>query len=75
MYCGRCGATNNGFITREIEENGSELTISYFGVCKECGELLGIKEIFKQTDWDYIDLEVIKKTLKNFNGKGKIIKK
>ena len=75
MYCGKCGATDNGFITREIEEDGNKVTISYFGICKECGELLGIKEFFTQTSWDYIELETVKKTLKNFNGKGKIIKR
>lgn len=63
MYCGKCGNTDNKVITSKTEQDGNVVVISHFGVCQNCGELLGIKEIFKQTDWDYIDTETIKKEL------------
>lgn len=66
MYCGKCGNDNNKVITQEVQQDGNIVTISYFGVCEKCGELLGIKEFFKQTDWDYIDKEKVKKTLDKF---------
>lgn len=75
MYCGRCGATDNGIVTQNVEQDGDTVTFSYFGVCKQCGELLGIKEFFKLTDWDYIDPKIVKETLLNFKGKGKIIRR
>ena len=76
MYCGRCGADDdNNVITRNIEEDGNTLYISYYGVCCQCGELLGFKEIFHLTDWDYISSDEIKKVLTNFKGYGKIIKR
>lgn len=46
MYCGRCGATDNGVTAQEVEQDGNTVTISYFGKCKRCGEPLGIKEFF-----------------------------
>ena len=66
MYCGKCGNDNNKVITQEIEQDGNTVAISYFGVCEKCGELLGIKEFFKQTDWDYIDEENVKKALDKY---------
>lgn len=75
MYCGKCGADNNKIITQNIEQDGDTITISYFGVCENCGEPLGIKEFFRFTDWDYVDPKIVKETLLNFNGKGKFIKR
>lgn len=76
MYCGRCGTNDdNNVITRNIEEDGDTLYISYYGVCRQCGEPLGFKEIFHLTDWDYISSDEIKKVLTNFKGYGKIIKR
>jgi ribosomal protein S27AE len=63
MYCGKCGATDNKTIVSNTEQDGNIVTISHFGICQRCGELLGIKEIFKFEDWDYIDIETIKKEL------------
>lgn len=75
MYCGRCGTDDNKIITQNIEQDGDTVTISYFGVCENCGEPLGIKEFFKQTDWDYIDPKIVKETLLNFKGKGKLVRR
>ena len=66
MYCGKCGNDNNKVITQEIEQDGQTVVISYFGVCEKCGELLGIKETFEQTAWDYIDKEKVKETLDKY---------
>ena len=63
MYCGKCGNDNNKIITQDIEQDGDVITVSYYGICEKCGELLGIKEFFKQTDWDYIEPTKIKKVL------------
>ena len=63
MYCDKCGKDNNKIITSKTEQKDNFIIISHFGVCQNCGELLGTKEIFKQTDWDYIDKETIKKEL------------
>ena len=63
MYCGKCGNDNNKVVTQEVEQDGNIVVISYFGICENCGELLGFKEFFKQTDWDYIDKEIVKKVL------------
>jgi transcriptional regulator NrdR family protein len=63
MYCGKCGNDNNKVITQEVEQDGNTVVISYYGVCEKCGEPLGIKEFFKQTAWDYIDKENVKKAL------------
>ena len=63
MYCGKCGKEDNKVITSKTEQDGNVVTISYFGICQNCGELLGIKEIFKQTDWEYINKEDVKKEL------------
>ena len=65
MYCGRCGATDNGVITQKLEQDGNTITVSCFSMCKRCGEPLGIKELFTLTDWDYIDPRVIRQTLEN----------
>ena len=75
MYCGKCGNPDNKVITQNIEQDGNTITVSYFGVCEQCGELLGIKEFFHFTDWDYIDPKIVRNTLLNFKGKGKFIKK
>lgn len=75
MYCGRCGASDNGIITQNIEQDGNTVIISYFGVCKQCGEPLGVKEFFHSADWDYIDPQIVRETLENFNGKGKFIRR
>lgn len=65
MYCGRCGATDNGVTIQEVGQDGNTVTISYFGKCKRCGEPLGIKEFFVQTDWDYIDPKIVNSKLRN----------
>ena len=75
MYCGKCGNPDNKVITQNIEQDGNTITISYFGMCEQCGELLGIKEFFHFADWDYIDPEIVRNTLLNFKGKGKFIKR
>ena len=66
MYCGKCGNDDNTIITQEIEQDGNVVVISSFAICEKCGELLGIKDIFTQTDWDYIDEEKVKKTLDKY---------
>lgn len=66
MYCGKCGNDDNRVITQEVEQDGQTVTISYYGVCQNCGEPLGIKETFEQTSWDYIDKENVKKALDKF---------
>lgn len=64
MYCGRCGADDNdNILIQKTEQDGDSITISYYGRCKECGELLGFKEFYKMTDYDYIGEEEIKKVL------------
>ena len=63
MYCGKCGNDDNKVITLDVEQDGQTVVISYFGICEKCGELLGVKEIFEQTNWDYIDKETVKKVL------------
>lgn len=73
MYCGKCGNPDNKVITQNIEQDGDTITVSYFGVCEQCGESLGIKEFFHFTEWDYIDPEIVKNALLNFKGKGKLI--
>ena len=73
MYCGKCGNTDNKVITQNIEQDGNTITVSYFGICEHCGELLGIKEYFEFKEWDYIDSKIVKDTLLNFKGKGKLI--
>lgn len=75
MYCGCCGTDDNKIITQNIEQDGNTVTISYFGVCKNCGELLGIKEFYSLTDWDYIAPKIVRETLLSFNGKGKFIRR
>lgn len=75
MYCGKCGNPNNKVITQNIEQDGNTIIVSYFGVCGQCGELLGIKEYFELKEWDYIDSKIVKETLLNFKGKGKLITK
>ena len=75
MYCGCCGTDDNKIITQNIDQDGNTITISYFGVCENCGEPLGIKEVFHFADWDYIDPKIVKETLLNFNGKGKFIRR
>lgn len=69
MYCNKCDTDNNKVITQNIEQNGDTITISYFGICEQCGEPLGIKEFFKFCDWDYIDPKITKDTVLNFNTK------
>lgn len=62
MYCGRCGADDdNNILIQKTEQDGNSIIISYYGRCKECGELLGFKEFYKMTDYDYINEEEIKK--------------
>ena len=75
MYCGKCGNPDNKVITQNIEQDGNTVTISYFGICERCGELLGIKKYYELEDWDYIDPKTVKDTLLNFNGKGKLIRR
>ena len=75
MYCSRCGTDDNKIITQNIEQDGNIVAISYFGVCENCGEPLGIKEFFHFTDWDYIDPKTVKEVLLNFNGKGKFVRR
>ena len=69
MYCGKCGNPDNKVITQNVEQDGDIVVISYFGVCERCGELLGFKEYFEATGWDYIDPKIVKDVLSNFNKK------
>lgn len=67
MFCRRCGVDDDkNVIKREIEENGNILTITYYGRCSECGEYLGVKEIFRYEDYDYLNREEVKKVLGDF---------
>ena len=63
MYCGKCGNDDNKVITKEVEQDGNTVVISYYGVCEKCGELLGVREFFEQTDWEHINKEIVKKAL------------
>lgn len=67
MYCGKCGNDNNKVITQEVEQDGSTVAISYYGVCEKCGEPLGIKEFFTLTTWDHINKEKVQKVLDKYS--------
>lgn len=71
MFCSRCGADDdNNVIKKEIkEEYGDIITITYYGKCSKCGEYLGLKEIFRYKDYEYLDREKVKKVLDKFNAK------
>lgn len=64
MFCRGCGVDDDkNIIKREIEEDGDTITITYYGKCSECGEYLGIEEIFRYDYCDYLDKEKVKKVL------------
>lgn len=66
MFCGRCGVDDDkNVIKKKIVQDGNTIIIYYYGLCTECGEYLGLKEIFKYEDYEYINSEEVKKVLKS----------
>lgn len=64
MFCGRCGVSDDmNVIKTNIEQDGDVITITSYGKCSECGEYLGLKEIFRYEDYEYLDREEVKKVL------------
>lgn len=62
MFCRKCGFYND-YTIREIDEDGNIISIYYYGKCEKCGKLLGVKEIFRLKECEYLNEEEIKKVL------------
>lgn len=62
MQCGCCGAYTEILYT-ETEQDGSIITVSYYGKCKVCGTVFGSREWYRCADWDWISEAEAKKVL------------
>ena len=62
--CGRCGCSHTRIQKRKIEFKENGIHVSYFGICPDCGELLGTtQKYFFTGEWDYVSREECEKVL------------
>ena len=65
MFCGRCGVDDDkNVVKKKFVQDGNTIIIYYYGLCTECGEYLGLKEIFKY-ELSYAPINPFLRVLRN----------
>ena len=68
MFCGRCGADDEKtFVKSGFVETVDEVYYYRVGKCTQCGELLGVKEVYTFDHCEEMSRENVKKLLTNEN--------